>query len=60
MLDRRMFEATVNMVASGRVDLKPTITRVLDGIDKVPEAFELTANKARHGLINPAQIIISR
>jgi threonine dehydrogenase-like Zn-dependent dehydrogenase len=60
MLDRRMFEATVNLVASGRVDLKPMITRILDGIDKVPEAFELTANKARHGLINPAQVVISR
>jgi threonine dehydrogenase-like Zn-dependent dehydrogenase len=60
VLDRRMFEATVNLVASGRVDLKPMITRILDGIDKVPEAFELTANKAKHGLINPAQIIISK
>ncbi len=60
MLDRRMFEATVNMVASGRVDLKPMITKVLDGIERVPEAFELTANKSKHGLINPAQIIISK
>jgi threonine dehydrogenase-like Zn-dependent dehydrogenase len=60
MLDRRLFEASVTMVAAGRVNLKPMITRVLDGIDKVPEAFELTANKARHGLINPAQVIISK
>ena len=57
---RAMFEATVSMVASGRVTVKPMITKVLDGIDKVPEAFELTANKAQHGLINPAQVVISR
>jgi hypothetical protein len=36
------------------------ITCVLDGLDKVPEAFALTANKADHGLINPAQVIVSR
>lgn len=36
------------------------IIRVLDDLDKVPEAFALTANKARHGLINPAQVIVSR
>jgi hypothetical protein len=36
------------------------ITRVLDGIEQVPLAFELTADKARHGLINPAQVAISR
>jgi threonine dehydrogenase-like Zn-dependent dehydrogenase len=60
VLDRRLFESTVNLVASGRVDLKPMITKILDGIDKVPEAFDLTANKSRYGLINPAQVIISK
>ncbi|MBI1181123.1 MAG: zinc-binding dehydrogenase [Alphaproteobacteria bacterium] len=60
MLDRRLFEATVHLVASGQVRLKPVITRVLDGIEAVPEAFALTAEKAKHGLINPAQVAISR
>ena len=60
VLDRRLFESTVNLVASGRVDLKPMITKILDGIDKIPEAFDLTANKSRYGLINPAQVIISK
>lgn len=49
---------TVRLVASGRVRLKPTITHVLDGIDKVPEAFEITANKGKYQAINPAQVMI--
>jgi hypothetical protein len=31
---------------------------VLNGIDKVPEAFEITANKGRYKAINPAQVVI--
>jgi len=59
VLTRRLFETSVHLVASGRVRLTPMITRVLEGIERVPEAFELTANKAAHGLINPAQVVIS-
>ncbi len=47
---------TVNLVASGRVRLKPTITHVLDGINEVPKAFEITANKGKYQAINPAQV----
>jgi threonine dehydrogenase-like Zn-dependent dehydrogenase len=53
-------EHTVRLVAGGRVNLKPTITHQLDGIDKVPEAFEITANKGRYKAINPAQVTICR
>ena len=59
LLDRRLFETTVQLVASGRVQLKPMITRILQGIECVPEAFQLTANKAQYGLINPAQVVIA-
>ncbi len=51
-------EHTVGLVASGRVRLKPTITHVLEGIDKVPQAFEITANKGKYKAINPAQVVI--
>lgn len=51
-------EHTVRLVAGGRVRLKPTITHVLQGIGKVPEAFEITANKGRYKAINPAQVVI--
>lgn len=51
-------EHTVHLVASGRVRVKPTITHVLSGIESVPEAFEITANKGRYKAINPAQVMI--
>jgi threonine dehydrogenase-like Zn-dependent dehydrogenase len=50
----------INLVASKRVKLSPLVTHTLDGIEKVPEAFEITGNKAKYGAINPAQVIISR
>ena len=49
---------TVSLVASGRVRLKPTITHVLHGIDQVPQAFEITANKGKYKCINPAQVMM--
>ena len=53
-------EHTVRLVASGRVRLKPTITHTLEGIEQVPKAFEITANKSRYQAINPAQVVVSR
>jgi len=51
-------EHTVRLVASGRVQLKPTITHVLNGIESVPKAFEITANKGKYKAINPAQVMM--
>lgn len=53
-------EHTVRLVSSGRVHLKSTITHSLDGLDKVPQAFEITANKGKYGAINPAQVVIQK
>jgi threonine dehydrogenase-like Zn-dependent dehydrogenase len=53
---RGHLEHTVRLVASGRVRLKPTITHVLNGIESVPKAFEITANKGKYRAINPAQV----
>jgi threonine dehydrogenase-like Zn-dependent dehydrogenase len=50
-------EHTVRLVASGRVRLGPTITHVLDGLESVPLAFEITANKGKYRAINPAQVV---
>jgi len=51
-------EHTVRLVSTGRVRLKPAITHVLDGINSVPEAFEITANKGKYKAINPAQVVL--
>jgi threonine dehydrogenase-like Zn-dependent dehydrogenase len=54
---REHLQHTVNLVASGRVKLEPTIRHVLQGIDSVPQAFEITANKGKYQAINPAQVV---
>jgi len=59
ILDRQLFEMTIELVASGRVRLSPLITCVLNGIERAPDAFAMTAQKAKHGLINPAQVVIA-
>jgi len=51
-------EHTVRLVASGRVRLAPVITHVLAGIESVPRAFEITANKGAYNAINPAQVLM--
>jgi threonine dehydrogenase-like Zn-dependent dehydrogenase len=53
-------EHTVRLVSTGRVRLKPVITHVLDGLEHVPEAFEITANKGKYKAINPAQVMVCR
>ncbi len=51
-------EHTARLVSSGRVRLKPAITHVLHGIESVPQAFEITANKGKYQAINPAQVMM--
>jgi threonine dehydrogenase-like Zn-dependent dehydrogenase len=53
-------EHTVRLVASGRVQLGETITHVLQGIESVPQAFEITANKGKYQAINPAQVVMKK
>ena len=53
-------EYTVDLVASKRVAVKPMITHVLEGLEKVPEAFEITKDKRNYDAVNPAQVVISR
>ena len=51
-------EHTVHLVASHRVRMEPTIRHRLQGIESVPQAFEITANKAKYQAINPAQVMM--
>jgi threonine dehydrogenase-like Zn-dependent dehydrogenase len=55
---RAHLEHTVRLVATGRVRVATTITHILSGIEAVPRAFEITANKGMHKAINPAQVMM--
>ncbi|MFC1934629.1 zinc-binding dehydrogenase, partial [Chloroflexota bacterium] len=46
------------LVASKRVLVKPQITHILQGLENLPEAMKITANKAAYRATNPAQIIL--
>ncbi|MFC2022170.1 zinc-binding dehydrogenase, partial [Chloroflexota bacterium] len=41
------------LVASGRMKVGPQISHVLHGLEKVPEALEITVNKAKYRATNP-------
>jgi threonine dehydrogenase-like Zn-dependent dehydrogenase len=56
--NRKLMEYSVQLVATKRVKPEPTITHVLHGLDKLPEAFEITANKGKYKALNPAQVVL--
>lgn len=47
------------LVAQKRIHINPMITHKLEGIDQIPQALEITANKAKYGALNPAQVRFS-
>jgi threonine dehydrogenase-like Zn-dependent dehydrogenase len=55
---RETFQLAEHLVATKRVSLKPMITHKLKGLEKLPEALEITMNKARSKAISPAQIVV--
>ena len=56
----KMAQYTIDLVASKRLQLSPLITHILEGLEKVPEAFEITGNKAKYGALNPAQVTVTK
>ena len=59
VLTRGLLRHVVQLVASERVRLAPTISVRLTGLEAVPEAFALTEHKGEHALVNPAQVILA-
>lgn len=47
------------LVAQKRINIDPMITHKLEGITEMPRALDITANKAKHGALNPAQVRFS-
>lgn len=56
----KLVSHTVNLVAARKFQVAPLITHILDGLDKVPQAFEMTASKGKFNIMNPAQVVVSR
>ena len=54
----KIINYAIDLVATKRVQIEPMITHVLHGIEKVPEALEISGNKSKYGAINPAQVIL--
>ena len=54
----RMMRHTISLVASGRIRQKPVIKHIVEGIENLPEVFEITTNKTKYRTLNPAQLRI--
>ncbi|MFC1943084.1 zinc-binding dehydrogenase [Chloroflexota bacterium] len=52
------FQYAAFLVASGRLKVAPQISHVLHGLEKVPEALQITVNKAKYRATNPPQIVV--
>jgi threonine dehydrogenase-like Zn-dependent dehydrogenase len=50
----------IQLVVSKKVQLASLITYTLEGLEQIPKAFEITANKAKHNNILAAQVVVSR
>jgi len=57
---KRLLQHTVDLVAAKKLQLKPLITHVLEGLENAPQAIEMTLHKAKHKMMNPAQVVVSR
>ena len=55
---RLRMEKLSALVTSGRLNVKPLITHVFDGLDKLPDALQLMKDKPRH-LIKPVVRLLS-
>jgi threonine dehydrogenase-like Zn-dependent dehydrogenase len=55
----RHLRRAAELVATRELRLDRHISHAVHGIDRVPEAFEITANKGRHGALGPCQILMS-
>jgi L-iditol 2-dehydrogenase len=51
-----VFEYALRLVARGDVDVESLVTHRLHGIDAIPHAVDITADKTAHGAINPVQV----
>ncbi|MEE9276739.1 MAG: alcohol dehydrogenase catalytic domain-containing protein [bacterium] len=56
---RDTIELGASWVASGRIDVRSLVTHEVHGIEKLPEAMEITQNKAKYKATNPCQVVLA-
>lgn len=56
---RPLWDFAVHLVATGRVQLKTTISYSVPSLEQVPQIFAATANKEKYNIINPAQVVVA-
>lgn len=54
----RHFYHGAKLISTKRINVQKSVTHVLEGIDKLTEAFEITDNKRKYKAINPAQVVV--
>lgn len=54
----KSLDHVIQLVSSGRIKIKPMISHTVHGLEKTPEAFEITANKTKYGATGPCQIVV--
>lgn len=47
------------LAAAGTLELTGHTSHVLEGLDRVAEAFDITAHKGRHGALGPCQVVVA-
>jgi threonine dehydrogenase-like Zn-dependent dehydrogenase len=57
---RKHLEHGAALIEAGLVQIAPQVSYQLEGIDKVPEVFEITGSKHTTRSIAPAQVIINK
>lgn len=58
--DVRHFRHGFELVKHRRINISKVVSHVLDGLESVHEAFDITENKSKYGATGPAQVRIWR
>ncbi len=50
----------INKILTKQIDVRKGITHILDGIEQLPKAVEITGQKGKYRAINPAQVVVHK
>ena len=56
----KYLERAINLMAKKQLQVAEMVTHSFDGIEHVLEMYEITANKKKFGVLNPAQVVIQK